>query len=263
MNWEYFLIPGVALVASMLTFISGFGLGTLLLPAFAVFYPAPLAVTATAVVHLINNLAKFALMARYTQKGVFLRFGIPALIAGLVGAWLLTYLGQLSPLLTYEFAGRLQAVLPVKLVIGLLMIGFAMIEFFPAFDQIELGIRWLAFGGILSGFFGGLSGHQGALRSAFLARTGLDGKQFIGTSVSIAVALDLVRLSVYLPTQAHGFHTLLAHGGESVILAAVAAALVGTAIGKSQVKKITIKSVRSVVAVLLFLLGGLLATGLI
>ena len=41
----------IAALASSLTFFSGFGLGTLLLPAFALFYPIELAVASTAVVH--------------------------------------------------------------------------------------------------------------------------------------------------------------------------------------------------------------------
>ena len=51
------LVLLVALAASLLSFFSGFGLGTLLLPAFAVVAPLDVAVAATAVVHLANNLA--------------------------------------------------------------------------------------------------------------------------------------------------------------------------------------------------------------
>jgi len=42
----------------------------------------------------------------------------------------------------------------------------------------------------------GLSGHQGALRVAFLIRTGLGRDAFIGTSVASAVMVDLARLTV-------------------------------------------------------------------
>lgn len=47
----YLIVCMVAFVASGLTFVSGFGLGTLLLPAFALFFPAEHAVALTAVVH--------------------------------------------------------------------------------------------------------------------------------------------------------------------------------------------------------------------
>ena len=48
---------------SLLTLFSGFGLGTLLLPAFAFFLPLEVAVASTAVVHAANNLFKVGLLA--------------------------------------------------------------------------------------------------------------------------------------------------------------------------------------------------------
>jgi len=45
-----------------------FGLGTILTPVLAVFFPMPIAVAATAVVHLSNNLFKVFLVGRYVNK---------------------------------------------------------------------------------------------------------------------------------------------------------------------------------------------------
>jgi uncharacterized protein len=45
------IIAVVAAFASALTLYSGFGLGTILLPAFALFFAAPLAVATTGIVH--------------------------------------------------------------------------------------------------------------------------------------------------------------------------------------------------------------------
>ncbi|MDP3981751.1 MAG: sulfite exporter TauE/SafE family protein, partial [Chlamydiota bacterium] len=41
----------VALIASGLTLFLGFGLGTILTPVFAIFFPVPVAIGATAIVH--------------------------------------------------------------------------------------------------------------------------------------------------------------------------------------------------------------------
>ena len=58
------IIIGLAAgLASALTLFSGFGLGTVLTPVFALFFPVPLAVAATAVVPFANNLFKLALLA--------------------------------------------------------------------------------------------------------------------------------------------------------------------------------------------------------
>ena len=53
---SYLIICTVALLVSALTLFSGFGLGTLLMPAFALFFPIEVAVAATAIVHLANNI---------------------------------------------------------------------------------------------------------------------------------------------------------------------------------------------------------------
>lgn len=48
----------------------------------------------------------------------------------------------------------------------------------------------------MSGFFGGLSGNQGAFRSAFLIKAGLSKDAYIATGVVAAVIVDLTRLGI-------------------------------------------------------------------
>ena len=59
---DFLLVAAVAMLASGLTMFSGFGLGVLLLPVFAIFFPVELAVAATAVVHGANNVLKALLL---------------------------------------------------------------------------------------------------------------------------------------------------------------------------------------------------------
>ena len=79
-----------AFCVSLLTLFSGFGLGTLLMPAFALFLPVEVAVASTAVVHAANNLFKAGLLAGQAERGLIVRFGLPALAASFAGALLLT-----------------------------------------------------------------------------------------------------------------------------------------------------------------------------
>ena len=58
----------------------------------------------------------------------------------------------------------------MEALLGFLMIFFAFTELFPKMLQLEFKNKFLIPGGFLSGFFGGLSGHQGALRSMFLIK---------------------------------------------------------------------------------------------
>lgn len=86
---SYLIICTVALLVSGLTLFSGFGLGTLLMPAFALFFPVEVAVAATAIVHLANKIFKVGLVGRNADFGVVWRFALPAAVAAMLGALLL------------------------------------------------------------------------------------------------------------------------------------------------------------------------------
>lgn len=260
---EHAVIALVALLASGLTFFSGFGLGTLLLPAFALFMPIETAIAATAVVHLANNLLKLALVARHADASVVWRFGVPALLAALAGAALLLVLGSAEPLAAYPVAGRTANITPVGLAVGVLVIAFAAFELHPRSARVEFPRRWLPLGGALSGFFGGLSGHQGALRSAFLVRAGLDARAFVGTTTVCSVLVDVARLGVYFAGAAFFAKDLgaLTRAQLPLIVTGCLAAFVGTVLGARMLHKVTLGAVRSIVGILLLATGAAMAAG--
>ncbi|MBL8000558.1 MAG: sulfite exporter TauE/SafE family protein [Flavobacteriales bacterium] len=254
MDLQHLLIPAAALVASLLTLISGFGLGTLLLPVFALFFPLPLAVGMTAVVHLLNNLFKATLLWRHADRGVLLAFGIPAVLGALAGVWTLDRLGHMAPL----YHGMRKEVGPLAIAIAVLMVVFAITELAPRLKAFAFAGRHHVVGGALSGFFGGLSGHQGALRSMFLLRSGLGKEAYIATGVMIAVLVDLTRIPLYLRT----LNTeALLHEGP-LLLAAVLAAFAGAWAGKELIPSITYRTVQWTVAVLMVLIAGMLVAGI-
>jgi hypothetical protein len=53
---EIVIICLATFFTAILTFFSGFGLGTILLPVFAIFSPGDIAIALTGVVHFSNNL---------------------------------------------------------------------------------------------------------------------------------------------------------------------------------------------------------------
>jgi hypothetical protein len=249
----------VAFGTSLLTLFSGFGLGTLLLPAFALFLPVEAAVASTAIVHAANNLFKAALLARGSRRDVILRFGIPAVAASFAGAALLAALAVQHTLVSWSFLGREATVTPVKLVMGGLILLFAAFELIPALHSMHPPVRWLPLGGALSGFFGGLSGHQGALRAAFLAPLELSPAQFVGTQAVIALMVDAARLLVY-------GGTFLALGGDreipwTVVVTATLCAFIGALVGKRLLPKMTVAVVRRIVGALLVVVGVALVSG--
>jgi hypothetical protein len=260
---EYLLISFVALVVSALTLFSGFGLGTVLMPVFALFFPLPVAVAATAVVHLANNLFKLALLGRWANWSIVARFALPAAIMAMVGAALLALFDRLPPLVNYQLGDQLHQVSVVKLVIALVIIAFALFDLLPRFHDLTFDPRYLPLGGMLSGFFGGLSGNQGALRSAFLIKAGLDKEAFVGTGVVATVLVDVARLLVY----GLAFYTTsfaqLESGVFGLVLAATLAAFVGAVLGRRWLKKVTLRTVQVIVGVGLILLGFGLGIGLL
>ncbi len=255
---HYVIICTAAFLASGLTLFSGFGLGTILLPTMAIFFPLDTAIALTAVVHLLNNLFKFALLGRQADKKTVLRFGLPAVLAAVLGAELLLWLSHLQPLLTYQMFGRQFQVMPVKLVVACLMVFFALFELLPRFAGIAVEKKYLPLGGFLSGFFGGLSGHQGAWRSVFLLKSGLSKESFIATGVVITLMVDIPRIIVYnarLP--------LLQGDGLSLLAAAVLAAFGGAFLGNRLLKKVTLRTIQILVALMLLLIAAALGLGLI
>ena len=253
------IIAVIALLASALTFFSGFGLGTILLPAFAVFFPVDLAIALTAIVHFLNNVFKFILTGKSVNKGVLLKFGLPSIVAAFFGALLLNYLSHLQPLFSWNFSGKEFQVTPIKFIIALLLIFFALFDIIPKLKNLQFSKKHLPVGGLISGFFGGLSGHQGALRSAFLIRAGLSKETFIATGIAIACLIDMTRLSVY-------FKNIIAVKDSidwSLVITATFSAFAGAVIGNKVLKKMTIETVQMFVAVALIIFAVFLGLGII
>ncbi|GEO82941.1 TSUP family transporter [Pararhodospirillum oryzae] len=260
---EAVLVVAVAFVASGLTLFSGFGLGTLLLPAFALLWPAEVALGATAVVHLANNVFKLALVGRAAAWAVVGRFGLPALAGAVAGAALLVALAEAPALFTYTTFGVPHTVRALPLVLGLLIVGFAVLETRPAFARLAVPTRFLPWGGLASGFLGGLSGLQGALRSAFLLKTGLEPAAFIATGAVIAAGVDGARLLVYGLAHATTPFAPLPADAWPLVGLATAAAFLGAVVGARLIPKLTVGAVRAGVALALGLMGSAMAAGLI
>lgn len=256
----YTLVIITALLASLLTFFSGFGLGTMLMPVMAIYFPIPVAVAMTAIVHLANNLFKLFLVGRHANKSVLVRFGLPAVVTAFAGAWVLQAASALHPISTYDLGGQVKQITWIKLIIGLVIAAFSALELWPRFAKLSIDQKYLPIGGALSGFFGGLSGHQGALRSMFLIKSGLSKNEFIGTNVILAVMVDVTRLLVY--GTAIGSLTWTP-GNERLIGAATLAAFAGAWAGKRLLDKVTLRSVQVIVGIMLGLIGLGLAAGLI
>lgn len=266
MSW--ILLPLVSAIVAAITLLSGFGLGTVLMPAFALFFPVEFAIAATGVVHFVSNVFKLALVGRHAVRDVVVRFGVPAVLAAAVGAWSLARLTEIAPVHVYSIGSLPGRITWVKLLTGALLILFAGLEMLPAYRRAAVRERWLPLGGALSGFFGGLSGMQGALRAPFLLRLGLSKEAYVGSANVISTLVDASRLVAYgigLRWLSGGLDegpdSLGAHWG--LVAASCGAACVGSVVGARLLRGMSLRWIRRLVAALLFLSGCALLLGIV
>ncbi len=257
MNSDLIIIILVSFGASMLTFFSGFGLGTILAPVFMFFFEPILAIAMTAIVHFLNNLFKLSLLFKSIDFKIALKFGLPAMIGSFAGSILLFSISTI--VITRYHLGEVELQLELlKLLVAALLIFFALLEIIP-FIKINVTDKHLPLGGILSGFFGGLTGHQGALRSLFMMKLGLKKEVFIATGVFIACMIDITRLGVY-GEKMTGFNL---EENFPYILSATLAAFAGAFIGNKLLKKVTMQSLQIMVAIMIIIFSFALALGII
>ena len=256
---DIIIIGIVAALASLLTFFSGFGLGTILTPTLILFFPIEIAIALSGIVHLLNNLFKMVLVGKHVNWAVTLKFGAPAIVGAFFGAQLLLNLPDTTVLYVYTVGSKICQITPLKLIMAVLMMVFALFEVIPYLKNLEFKEDKLYFGGLISGFFGGLSGNQGALRSAFLIKIGLSKEVFIATGIMIACFIDVTRLGVYFSR----LSKINLEQNSLLLIVAVLSAFAGAYIGSKALKKVTLRFVQNVVTIMIFLLAIALGLGLI
>lgn len=166
--------------------IVGFGIGSLLTPFFSVPLGTDLAVAAVTLPHLFATAFRCYRMRGDIDGGVLRRFGLLSAAGGLAGA--LVY-AQLGPSALTGVLGGLLVLTAIANLTGV----FA--------DRRPGGLMTAALGWS-SGFFGGLAGNQGGLRSAALSAFALAPRAFVATSTATGLLVDLARTPVYAAVNA-------------------------------------------------------------
>jgi uncharacterized membrane protein YfcA len=256
---SYFAVLAAALGGAFLSFFCGFGLGTLLLPAFMLFFPAQIAVAATAVVHMANNIFKLFLVGKHAHWPTIRSFGVASVVGAILGAWSLQWLAGMNNHIHFSLFNHAFQTDSIRIIIAIIILSFAVIEISPKLDEIALPTRWLPLGGLISGFFGGISGHQGALRSAFLMRSGLSKDAFMGTRVVCACLVDVSRLSVYAASISASWSELRL----DLLALATLAAFVGAWQGNKLVKKTELPLLNRIISLALIAFAVAFALGVI
>lgn len=224
----------VALLAGGVASISGFGIGSLLTPLFALRMDLQLAVAAVSIPHLLGTAVRFGLIRKDLRKDVFISFGVWSAVGGLIGA--LLHNAANNPVLVIVFA----CLLLFAGAVG--TFGLSQKMRFPP------NVSWLA--GLTSGAFGGLVGNQGGIRSAALLGFNLTKQEFVATATGIGLIVDGARMPVYFASRFSDLIQLWLP-----ISVASAGVLLGTWLGKATLSKIPESIFKRVVSMIILVLG--------
>jgi len=230
----FVLIAAVAILASGIAAVTGFGVGSLLTPVLAIDTGVRLAVAAISIPHLVATAQRFWLLRAHVDRRVLLSFGITSAIGGLAGA--LIHVWVSSRALTVVF-GIVVAVAGVSELTGWMR-------------RVQWGRRSAWTAGVVSGALGGMVGNQGGIRTAALLAFRVPKQSFVATSTAIGLFVDAARMPVYLATQYRDVLRIW-----PLVLTATVAVIIGTALGTRVLGRLPEQVFRQSLAVLLIVLG--------
>lgn len=231
---EIISITVLSFIANIVGTVSGFGVGTIMTPILLLFLPFGQTILLVCILHWFHDIFKLFFFRLGIDWRLFLYFGLPTIVASFLGALLVT--PDQSVMLTS--------------LLGLFLI-FS-VGMMYAVDKFQIPNNWVTgmVGGLLSGFFAGIFGIRGAVRSIFMAAFDLHKATFIGTTGAISLLLDSTRLGVYLWDGIRIEQSLV----WSFALF-IPASFFGAYIGSLVVHRIPQKHFRAVVSVFLLLVG--------
>jgi hypothetical protein len=221
-------------LAALVGTISGFGISTILIPVMALFYPLPVVLLFVAIIHLASDIWKIIFFKKGLNWKLILGFGIPGIIFSYLGA---------------SISLSISAVI-LKRLLGVFLIIYVIYLFMKQRWKIPRTNLTSAAGGSLSGFFAGIFGVGGAIRSAFLSAYDLPKETYLFTAGVIALVIDVSRISKYLS------------GGVSInsyllllLLLLIPLSFLGAYIAKRIVNEVPQNMFRLIIAVFLALAG--------
>ena len=223
-----------ALVAGGVAAVSGFGIGSLLTPLLAARYGTKLAVAIVSIPHLFATTARFVGLRRQLDRAVFLNFGTLSAAGGLLGALLDAKAN--SPILAIVF--------------GCLLVFGGISGLSGLVDRMRFGRQMAWFTGALSGFFGGLVGNQGGIRSAALLGFDIQKEALVATATAIALIVDGARMPVYLAVEWRGILS-----AWPILGLTIGGVLLGTLWGVRLLRRIPDKIFRKLLSILILSLG--------
>jgi hypothetical protein len=229
------LILSAALVGGAIAGVTGFGIGSLLTPAFALRLDLKLAVAAVSIPHFAGTAFRFWLLGGRVDWRTLRSFGLTSALGGLMGAVLQERLA--APWLLVLF--------------GALLLFTAAAELTRLARRLRFRGPWAWIAGAFSGLLGGLVGNQGGIRSGALLGLDLDKAAFVATSTAVGLIVDAARVPVYVWYFADSLQVMTVSIGCAIV-----GVIAGTVLGNRVLVRIPENWFRQTVAVVIALLGA-------
>jgi uncharacterized membrane protein YfcA len=138
------------------------------------------------------------------------------------------------------------------LIVGVALVVLPLLSMSERWTNVRLPDAEDRIGGFGSGFFGGLTGHQGALRAMFLQKRLPNKTEYAATAAVLALVVDVTRVPVYVALE--GWQILDAGW---LIVGLVLAAVLGVHLGKRWLKKWKSDTIRNGILVAIVASGVL------
>jgi uncharacterized membrane protein YfcA len=224
----------VAVASGSVATISGFGIGSLLTPLFALELDTKAAVAAVSIPHAVATAVRLWMLRAHVHRELLWSFGLTSAAGGLAGA--LMHAWASSPALEVVFGGLL------------VVAGTSQLTGWSERWRFRGWMAWVA--GAVSGIFGGLVGNQGGIRSAAMLGLDVSKDQFVATGAAIALFVDAARLPVYLAGEVGQIATVW-----PAIAMATAGVVAGTVGGHRLLARLSRRRFRQIVGAVVLLLG--------
>lgn len=231
---EIFYIALLTLIAATIGTITGFGTSALMIPVLVIFFPPVETIFLVAIIHWFGNIWKVSLFRKGFDLWLVALFGVVGLATSYLGAFV-------------SLGANEQILLRL---LGAFLAGYALFLIFQSKFKIPAGNATALSGGALSGFFAGMFGIGGAIRSMFLSAFDLPKAVYIATAGAIGIMVDSTRIVTYFT----GGATLPKELWYGLLLF-IPISFLGAQIAKRIVDKIPQNKFRVVIAVFLFAIG--------
>ncbi len=228
-----FLFFILTLLAEILGTIGGFGSSLFFVSLSQFFFDFRTVLALTGLLHIFSNASKIFLFRQSIHWNLVLTVGISSIILAIAGAYL-------SALIDFEYA---------RIILGVFLIlfaGFLLLN--PRFSITQSLLNSISGGGV-AGFLAGFVGTGGAVRGLVLTSFNLEKNIFVGTSAAVDMGVDLSRTAIYLQ------HDYMNASFWIYIPLLLVSSFVGSYLGKRALGKLTQTNFRSLVLVLILLMG--------